>query len=247
MLNAFLEIADYLTYYLAGTTRHGLHSPFIYDFADYILYQPSELNFEMIENQRMNMIKSQSKSTRISLSKYADQSTLDAKYGRLLQRMVNYYKPLSILEIGNNTGIESNYILSNSIMNHQPLNAYSSVEVDDYFQKVRNETTQSFANYYQSELFLNNQEIEKNQLVDLCVLYGQKNADDFWKYYDQYKYHLGTQSMLVVTNIRQTNDHYINWNQMTNLPEVTASIELFKMGILFFRTEQRKQKFILRY
>ena len=132
-------------------------------------------------------------------------------------------------------------------MNHQPLNANSSVEVDDYFQKVRNETTQSFANYYQSELFFNNQEIEKNQLVDLCVLYGQKNADDFWKFYDQYKYHLGTQSMLVVTNIRQTNDHYINWNQMTNLPEVTASIELFKMGILFFRTEQRKQKFILRY
>jgi predicted O-methyltransferase YrrM len=247
MLNAFLEIADYLTYYLAGTTRHGLHSPFIYDFADFVLYQPSDINFEMIENQRMNMIKSHSKTTQTSLSQYAAISTLDSKYGRLLQRMVQYYQPKSILEIGNNTGIESNYILSNSVINHQPLNSYISVEVDDYFQKVRKETVESFANFYQSELVLNSNQLEENQLVDLCILHGQKNADDFWKYYDKYKYQLGTQSMLVVTNIRQTNDLYIYWNQRTNVPEVTASVELFKMGILFFRTEQRKQKFILRY
>lgn len=247
MLNAFLEIADYLTYYLAGTTRHGLHSPFVYDFADFVLYQPSDMNFEMIENQRMNMIKSRSESNQSSLSKYAADSTLDAKYGRLFQRIVHHYQPLSILEIGNNTGIESNYLLSNSIIKHQTLNVYQSFEVDDYFQKVRKETVESFANYYNSELLAHSNAFDKSQLVDLCVFYGQADADDFWKFYDKYKFNLGTQSMLIVTNIRQTNDHYINWNQMSNLPEVTASIELFKMGILFFRTEQRKQKFILRY
>ena len=247
MPNAFIEIADYLTYYLAGTTRHGLHSPFIYDFADFVLYQPSDMNFEMIENQRMNMIKSRSKSPQTSLSKYAADTTLDAKYGRLLQRIVKYYQPLSILEIGNNTGIESNYLLSNSIINHQTLSTYQSFEVDDYFQKVRKETLESFANYYNSDLLAHSKILDKDKLVEICVLYGQKSADDSWKFYEEYKHNLGTQSMLVMTNIRNSNDHYINWNQMTNLPEVTASIELFKMGILFFRTEQIKQKFILRY
>lgn len=250
MLNAFVEIVDYISYYMSGTTRHGLHSPFVYNFADFVLYQNSNMNFEMIENQRLSMIQSKSKFEKISLSEFAANNTLKAKYGRLLQRMTDFYPIQSILEIGNNSGIESNYLLSNIVINQKHLEFYSTLEVNDYFQKVRNETVSAFDQFYQANFveIHKNDQLMNHQLVDLMVFHGQPNdAEQFWKFYDQYKFNLGTQSMLILTNIRITHEHYLIWNQMSHLNEVTASIELFNMGILFFRTEQLQQKFILRY
>lgn len=249
MLNAFVQFVDYISYYLAGTTRHGLHSPFVYHFADLVLYQSSDLNFEMIENQRLNMIQSKSKNAHMSLSKIASTQVLSAKYGRLLQRIVSHYRPNSILEIGNHTGIESNYLLSNMIQEGKKIEFYQAVDVDDYFQKVKSETQTTFANFYNSDLLSIHADdrLQSSQLMDLIVFYGDQNSQSYWKYYDQYKLNIGTQTMLVLTNIRNSNDHYTVWCQMTHLNEVTASIELFNLGILFFRTEQLQQKFILRY
>ena len=249
MLNAFLEISDYISYYLAGTTRHGLHSPFVYTFADEVLYQSSNVNFEMIEHQRMLMLQSKSKLNHTSLSKFTSNFTLDAKYGKLLQRMVEFYKPQHILELGMNNGIESNYLLSNAIIQNEPILSYNFVSNSNKIDKIKEHTNTEFANYYQSDILEKqyNTELESETYFDLCFIHGQPDADDFWKFYDNYKTRLHTHSMVIFTNIRHTNDHYINWQQITNLPEVTASIELFKMGIIFFRTEQIKQKFILRY
>jgi len=135
-------------------------------------------------------------------------------------------------------------------MNHKSLTFYSALEIDSYFQKVRNETLNTFDQFYQANFMESHKkdQLMNQQLVDLMVFHGQLNdAEQFWKFYDRYKINLGTQSMLVLTNIRITHEHYLVWNQMTHLNEVTASIELFNMGILFFRTEQLQQKFILRY
>jgi len=249
MLNAFLEISDYISYYLAGTTRHGLHSPFVYTFADEVLYQSSSMNFEMIEHQRMLMLQSKSKLNHTTLSKFTSEYTLDAKYGQLLQRIVEFYKPKQIIELGANNGIESNYLLSNSIIQESPILSYNFQSNSNKLDKIKVHTNAEFANYYQSNLFDNyyNTELNNQTYFDLCLIHGQTDADDFWNFYDSYKSRLHTHSMVIFTNIRHTNDHYINWQQITNLPEVTACVELFKMGIVFFRTEQKKQKFILRY
>ena len=249
MLNAFIEISDYISYYSAGTTRHGLHSPFVYTFADEVLYQSSLINFEMIEHQRMLMLQSNSKLNHITLSKFTSMFTLDAKYGKLLQRIVDFYKPQHIIELGENNGIESNYLLSNSIIQGCPILSYNFQTNSNKLDKIKYHTNIQFANFYQSNIFeiQYNTELETQTFFDLCLIHGQSIADDFWNFYDHCKLRLHTHSMVIFTNIRQTNDHYINWQQITNLPEVTASIELFKMGIIFFRTEQIKQKFILRY
>jgi predicted O-methyltransferase YrrM len=207
------------------------------------------MNFEMIEHQRMLMLQSKSKLNHTTLSKFTSKFTLDAKYGKLLQRMVEFYKPKHILELGLNTGIESNYLLSNSIIQDLPILSYNFQLTTNKLDKIKEHTNTEFANFYESMLFENyyTNELENQTYFDLCLIHGQPDADEFWNFYDKYKSKLHTHSMVIFTNIRLTNDHYINWQQITNLSEVTACIELFKMGIVFFRTEQQKQKFILRY
>ena len=249
MLNELIQIADYISYYWAGTTRHGLHSPFIYQFADLVLYQSNDSNFELIEHQRMSLLQSNNVVNNISLSKFTSQQTLDAKYGKLIQRIIQYYNPKRIIEVGSNTGIETNYLLYNHIVNRQLLDSYNFSGNHDKLDKIKYVTNSNFANEYQSDFFdhFYNIDLEGNSYFDLLLIHGEEDANKLWTHYDQFKNRLHTNSMVILSNIRLTNNHYINWLQFTNLPEVTASIELFQMGILFFRTEQLKQRFILRY
>jgi hypothetical protein len=53
-------------------------------------------------------------------------------------------------------------------------------------------------------------------------------------------------SMLIVRNIYSNSNNTQRWEQLKSLPQVTASIDLFFMGLLFVREEQRKQVFKLR-
>ena len=59
------------------------------------------------------------------------------------------------------------------------------------------------------------------------------------------KFHNNT--IVVITNIRHSDDHYLKWKQVSNDAQVTVDIDLFRMGILFFRKEQPKESFLLRY
>jgi hypothetical protein len=52
---------------------------------------------------------------------------------------------------------------------------------------------------------------------------------------------------VVIANIRYSDDHYLKWKQLTHDPAVRVDIDLFRMGFLFFRKEQPKESFLLRY
>ena len=45
---------DYLSYVFQSTNRHGIHSPFVYSFADSILYKPVASIAPMILPQFIN-------------------------------------------------------------------------------------------------------------------------------------------------------------------------------------------------
>ena len=51
-----------------------------------------------------------SKSDRRSVASIAKNSSKSKKYGQLLYRMVNYYEPGTILELGTSLGITTSYL-----------------------------------------------------------------------------------------------------------------------------------------
>jgi hypothetical protein len=53
-------------------------------------------------------------------------------------------------------------------------------------------------------------------------------------------------SMVIVRNMYSSSHNTQSWEQLKSMPQVTASIDLFFMGLLFARKEQRKQDFKLR-
>jgi hypothetical protein len=118
----------YLAYLFFSSNRkgHGIHSPFVFDFIIHVLRGPmkDEVQFKRIEKWRSELIRSSDlitvedhgagssikAGTRRSISSIAKHSLKSPKYARILYRIIAYYKPDSILELGTSFGVTTQYL-----------------------------------------------------------------------------------------------------------------------------------------
>lgn len=234
---------DYLSYVFQSSNRHGIHSPFVYSFADSILYKPNK-PIESIEYQRTQMIQSKSNFFDTSLSHFTDEFTLNSKYTSLLYRISQAYKFTNIREWGLSTGIETNYIL-------YPLLVELKIPVNyEYRYKSKNEvkkfTNENLLKNYQGEIGEINWS-ENHLGINLELINFTKSPDEIWQAIDEIKSTYNENTVVLITNIRHTDDHYLTWRQISNMKEFNVSIELFRLGILYFRSGQVKEHFTIRY
>ena len=125
--STFTIIYKYLRYLYKGSNSkgHGVHSPFVYDFIREILNK--NVNGEWlneIEKYRSKLLSNITEITfndlgagsleGINKSKQIAQIAKTAlkpiKYSKLLYRIVAYYKPCSVLEMGTSLGITTCYL-----------------------------------------------------------------------------------------------------------------------------------------
>ena len=74
----------------------------------------------------------------------------------------------------------------------------------------------------------NNDELTLNKFMN-CLNYFQNN------------------SVVVINNIHQSKEMEEVWRKIMTQKEVTISIDLFFIGLVFFRKEQVKENFIVRF
>lgn len=80
----------------------------------------------------------------------------------------------------------------------------------------------------------------------LCIL----NADPapVSKQLEQYVADMQPHDVLLIKPLHKTEAHTQRWNELKDDPRVKLSIDLFSMGLLFFRDEfKEKQHFVLKY
>ena len=117
-------IFKYLYYLLISKNKHAIHGPFIFEFVNKIIYEKIEdKNCESIEKLRKELCRSEDTieitdfgaGSRINRSKnrkiqdIAQNSAKNSKFGKLLYRIIKYYSPKKILELGTSLGISSSY------------------------------------------------------------------------------------------------------------------------------------------
>lgn len=243
MIRLFGRFFDYLSYLFFSTNRHGVHSPFVYDFADNVLYKQTDVAFEDIEYFRSQTINSSGKFNGLNLSDFTMKYTLKSKYCQLIYRMVKYYNINSYIEFGECTGIESCYLTSYA------LSLQNSNFKYHYISKSPNEIRKFTYNQY---LSLHNMTGHTSSEVyhsdmKLFLFHITNNPESFSLQFEETLQNISHNDLVIVTNIRYSHEHYIAWKQITNLDKVSASIELFDMGIAIFSEKLQKENFILRY
>ena len=261
-----LELAfKYFRYYFTAASGkgHGIHSPFVFEFITKVLNDDHpHAVFARIEELRKKMLlddtiievddfgagSAVSKSAQRTITSIAKNAVKAKKYSQLLFRMVNNYKPSNILELGTSLGITTAYLAS--------ANPEAKVITIEGARVIAARAGENF-----KTLGLNNiQIIEGNfdqQLstvvqhlpsVDFAFIDGNHRQEPTERYLRQLMPKLHGDSIVVFDDIHWSHEMEAAWKNIKNLPAVQCSIDLFFLGIVFFRKEfGEKQHFNIRF
>ena len=85
------------------------------------------------------------------------------------------------------------------------------------------------------------------QTIDMVYIDGNHRKDPIINYFRRILPFTHEHSIIIIDDIHWSHEMQEAWNEIIQIPEVTVTIDLFQMGIIFFRKELSKQHFVLRW
>jgi predicted O-methyltransferase YrrM len=262
----------YLNYYFSASNGkgHGIHSPFVFDFVTNVLNDKQEYtDYEKVENLRQKLLNdrsvltiedygagsSSSKSNQRTVASITKHAVKPKKYGQCLYRIVKYYQPQTIIELGTSLGITTSY-LSLAKPDATIFTLEGATEVANVARQ--NFQTLELANLPDRQAGI--KLIEGNfdytlpailyQLptVDFAFIDGNHRHDPTLNYFNQLLAKTNNNSILILDDIHWSAEMERAWNEIKEYPAVRCTIDLFFIGIVLFRQEfKEKQHFTIRF
>jgi len=260
-----LQLATkYFKYWITASNGkgHGMHSPFVFEFITKILNDKTVYPaYEKVEALRNKLLKDSTvlevedfgagsvidKKNKRSVSSIAQNAAKPKKFGQLLFRMVKHYQPATILELGTSLGITTSY-LSLAKPDRKLITMEGSKAITDVAK-------QNF-----KSIELNVELIEGNfdhilasvvrglSSVDFSFIDGNHRQEPTERYFKEILAKTNNDSVLVFDDIHWSREMEAAWETIKNDSAVTCSIDLFFIGIVFFRKEfKEKQHFTVRF
>jgi predicted O-methyltransferase YrrM len=259
------QVLKYLRYYFtaANGRGHGMHSPFVFDFIKTVLNDrqsyPAYTNVEKIRQQMLQDNRELTvrdygagsladKSDQRTIASIARNAAKPKKYGQLLYRIVQKYKPETILELGTSLGITSSYLAS--------ANPGTNMITMEGSPAIAEVAKQNFKSLGLSQIELREGNFDETLLsvlsvfpsVDFVFADGNHRLEPTLRYFHQLLDKINPHSILIFDDIHWSREMEEAWAQIKTNDAVRCSIDLFFIGIVFFREEFReKQHFSIRF
>lgn len=186
-------LKSYIKFLWNSKNEHGVHSPFVFDLVTKCFYDKTKFpEYSLLKN--------------------------NSKRVRLLVRIVRYFEPKTILEIGNelNTNIFSSEITS----------------FEDFEKNINssNDTTFDFRLSTFDLVYFNQNESQKTTIEYFNLLLPTITNDAVW----------------IINDIHTSTENENTWDIIKKHPKVKVTIDTFHFGMVFFRAEQEKEHFVIR-
>lgn len=250
-----------MIYRIKSTNTHGVHSPFVFELLNSVFYNSkSYYSYSQIEELRSVLKKNKKKIIHVDLGALASgknknftvsdivkKSAKKPKYSKLLFRLVNYFQAKQILELGTSLGISTAYIASGNLSSNL-ITLEGSPEIakiaEENFKNLNLKNIRLIEGNFNNTLPTVLTKIEK---LDFVFFDGNHTYEATINYFNQCLAKKHASSIFVFDDIYWSPEMTTAWEEIKNHPDVTVSIDIFQMGIVFFRKEQMKQHFIIRY
>lgn len=258
------NIASYLKYRVNARSAHSVHSPFVYKFITELLennndayYQFKELaaiRKELSENDSVIEITDFGAGSKIfkdnkrKISDLVKHGTSQQKFSELYFKLVNFTHSQFIIELGTSIGINALYLAK--------ANSGATVYTLEGCPELAKFSKALFEKQKAGNIILINATFENafpellNQLPRLDLLYvdGNHNYSSTIQYFKLGLAKKHDHSVFIFDDINWNEEMKKAWAEIKDHPEVTLSLDLFYVGIIFFRKEQKqKEHFVLKY
>ena len=252
---------DYLKHKFTANTRHGTHSPFVYDLADNVIYNFSaKRDYNDVEAQRKKLLDDH---RLIEVIDLGARSNLDKKctkkvsevvksalkspgLAQLIYRIAVHHKPSNIIELGTSLGITTAYLSK-----AQPLADILTVEGCPQTAEVAYQNFKELA-VQNVELQVGNfndllpKAIDERETLDLVCIDGNHTKKATLNYFNLCLPKVTSQTLFIIDDIYWSEEMKQAWTEIKNHPQVTVTIDLFWIGLVYFKKGQAKEHFKLK-
>ena len=257
------RIAAALRYLLFSGHRkgHGIHSPFVFDFITGVLRKDMPAK----EKEAVNSIRRSMEDCKIRvtvndlgagsgslqgsrrLCDIARRSSVHHRYGKMLYNIASAYDGLSILEMGTSLGISSLYLAlgapSSEIVSIEGCPALSAI-AEKNFSKAGVDNIRVLRGDFKEVLPGLKEDGYKASLV---FVDGNHRKRAVLEYFKSLKELIAGESVIILDDINYSFEMNEAWKEIKSDLDVSLSIDVFQMGLLFFKKGMVKQDFVIRY
>ena len=265
MYSAFQLTKKYIQYYISASNAkgHGVHSPFVFDFIRNVLNDKKEYDcYDKIEDQRKQLLVNTKvievedfgagsaviKTNRRIVHKIAASSLKHGKYAQLLFRIVKYYQPETIIELGTSFGISTAYMA-----NGNPAAKIFTLEGSASIAEI---AQQNFKNLGITNIQLRQGPFEQTLLpllkeikqTGLAFIDGNHLKEPTLEYFTRFLQHATSSTVIIFDDIHWSEGMEEAWAEIQQHPSVTLTIDLFFIGLVFLNPDFKiKQHFKIRF
>jgi len=255
-------VSRYLWHWLTAVNEHSLHSPFLYNlYTKTIKRKAIHEDFNAIEQVREGLIRSKKKINVVQLgansrvnneqvrpiAAIARKGITSRSVNKLLFNLIHDFNCSNIIELGTALGVNTMYMAANPKVDVHSFEGCPNTAAiaQDNFSKL---------GYTNIDLIIGNiddtlpefihQSIRK---IDLVFMDANHKKAPTLNYFNLLLKLCHNNSLIVVDDIYWSAEMTLAWEELKSHPRVTTSVDLYELGILFFRPELERAHFKLMY
>lgn len=254
------QIKAYLKFLWHSKNEHAVHSPFVFLLLTKCWYdKKSKPHYITLDNYRKILLANNEsieitdletepkvfKNNLQQISNIAKTAGISKKRAQLLFRIIQYFQPNNILEIGSSLGLATSAIaLGNPKAKITALENCSNKmkQCKLHLQKFNinnvNYTTTKFDDYLKTEVNLST--------FDFIYFNGNHSKKTTLAHFESLLSTVTNDSVWIFNAIHRSLEMEEAWEIIKQNPKVKVTIDSFQWGFVFFRKEQMKEHFILR-
>jgi predicted O-methyltransferase YrrM len=240
--------------------EHGVHSPFVFNLVTKCFYNKTQhVEYHELKKYRRSLLQNRNyievtdfgvgsrvfKTNKRQISAIAKNAGISSKRAQLLFRMVKYFQPSEILEIGTSLGLATSALaLGNKNAKITTLegcpNTLNIAKISNFKFQIPN------VEFLNTEFLSYLNKIPPLGARGLIYFDGNHSKKATLEYFELLLPTITNESVWIFDDIHWSVEMQEAWEIIKKHPKVTVTIDTFQWGIVFFRKEQEKEHFIIR-
>lgn len=261
MFNATL-VFNFIYHQFNAKNRHGVHSPFVYKLVDEVIYDfKDKSEYRDIENLREKLLHDDRTITITDLGagslvnnnkqkkikELASNALKPKKLAQLLYRLAKAFQPKTLIELGTCLGITSAYF-SKAIPTGKVITMEGCPQTAAVAKENLNLLSLGNAEVIVGNFDANFPEfVLAQEKIDFVFIDGNHRKQATLAYFGFCLPKIHENSVLIFDDIYWSKGMKEAWVEIKNHPKVTLTIDLFWIGLVFFKTDRVKEHFLIKF
>jgi predicted O-methyltransferase YrrM len=258
-------IKAYLRYAFRARTEHGLHSPFVFDLYTQTIRPDNAslpafchiqtLRSELLASKNTIQVTDFGAGSRLGnnperrIADIVKNAEKPARFGRLLYRLIRRFESKTVVELGTSLGLTTAYLAaatqleSGQVVSFEGCPETAAMARQNLAQLSAQNVTVVVGNIDETLT----PQMATLGPVDLAFFDANHRYQPTLRYFETCLPNAHNDTCFVFDDIHWSPEMERAWVDIQAHPSVTVTIDLFWVGLVFFRKQQAKEHFVLRF